>query len=247
MTPHDPAACSVFELRQYTLRPGQRDTLIDLFERALVDTQEAAGMTLFGQYRDLDEPDRFTWLRGFADMPARAKALAAFYDGPAWRAHRDAANATMLDSDNVLLLRPARAGSGFRAGERAAGDAAPGGLVAVTLHYFNAPMDAAFVRCLDDAAAHFAIAAGGRSLATLVTEPAANSFPRLPVREGEHVFASFARFDDAAAHARHAGSMASSPGWRVAAKDLDPHLLRTETLRLVPTPRSRTLRSRGEA
>jgi hypothetical protein len=32
----------VVELRQYTLRPGQRDVLIDLFDRELVESQEAA-------------------------------------------------------------------------------------------------------------------------------------------------------------------------------------------------------------
>ena len=31
------------------------------------------------------------------------------------------------------------------------------------------------------------LAAGGRPFACLVTEPAANTFPALPVREGEHV------------------------------------------------------------
>ena len=35
-------------------------------------------------------------------------ALASFYGGPVWTAYRDAANSTMLDSDNVLLLKPAR-------------------------------------------------------------------------------------------------------------------------------------------
>src|ERR1700734_1087769 len=94
--------CPIVELRQYTLHPGKRNVLIDLFEREFVETQEAAGMTLIGQFRDLDDPDRFVWLRGFADMSSRAQALAAFYGGPAWQAHRDAANATMIDSDNVL-------------------------------------------------------------------------------------------------------------------------------------------------
>jgi hypothetical protein len=37
--------CSVFELRQYTLRPGQRDVLIELFDRELVETQEAVGIS----------------------------------------------------------------------------------------------------------------------------------------------------------------------------------------------------------
>ena len=55
----------------------------------------------------------FVWLRGFDGMEARKDALTAFYDGPVWAAHRDAANATMIDSDDVLLLKPAWPGAGF--------------------------------------------------------------------------------------------------------------------------------------
>src|SRR5438132_9006182 len=105
--------CPVVELRQYALHPGKRDVLIDLFDREFVETQEALGVKIIGQFRDLDHPDRFVWLRGFGDMTSRAKALTDFYGGPIWKAHREAANATMIDSDNVLLLRPARPTSGF--------------------------------------------------------------------------------------------------------------------------------------
>ncbi|MGH2928195.1 MAG: NIPSNAP family protein, partial [Solirubrobacteraceae bacterium] len=101
------APCAVVELRRYTLHPGRREELIELFEREFVESQEAAGMRLIGQFRDLDDPDRFVWLRAFPDMESRGRALAAFYDGPIWARHRDAANATMVDSDDVLLLRAA--------------------------------------------------------------------------------------------------------------------------------------------
>ena len=43
----------VVELRQYTLRPGQRDVLIDLFDREFIESQEAEGMAIVGQFRDL--------------------------------------------------------------------------------------------------------------------------------------------------------------------------------------------------
>src|SRR5215510_12342986 len=110
--------CAVVELRQYTLHPGQRDVLIELFEREFVDPLESAGMTVMGQFHDLDRPDRFVWMRGFADMFQRAQGLSAFYGGPVWGAHRTAANATMIDSDNVLLLRPAREGAGIALAQR---------------------------------------------------------------------------------------------------------------------------------
>ncbi|KUN77930.1 nipsnap superfamily protein [Streptomyces bungoensis] len=96
---------SIVELRQYTLHPGARKTLIELFEREFVIGQRAVGITVGGRFRDLDDPDRFVWLRAFPDMVQRRRALEAFYTGPVWRKHRDAANATMIDSDDVLLLR----------------------------------------------------------------------------------------------------------------------------------------------
>ena len=81
---------------------------IELLDREFVESREAVGMKVLGQFLDLDNPNRFVWLRGFRDMPSRALALKEFYGGPVWKAHREAANTTMIDSDNVLLLRPGR-------------------------------------------------------------------------------------------------------------------------------------------
>ena len=100
-------ASPVVELRQYTLHEGKVDALIDLFEGELIEGQEQVGMTVIGQFRDLDRPHMFVWLRGFDSMSARKAALADSYGGPVWAAHRNAANATMIDSDDVLLLKPA--------------------------------------------------------------------------------------------------------------------------------------------
>ena len=97
-----PAGCRVVELRQYTLHPGRREELITLFEREFIHTQQALGLHVLGIFRDADDADRFVWLRGFANMAARRAALEAFYGGPVWQRHRNAANATMIDSDDVL-------------------------------------------------------------------------------------------------------------------------------------------------
>jgi hypothetical protein len=97
---------TIVELRRYTLHPGRRDELIELFERELVEPQEAVGAQVVGTFRDVRDPDRFVWIRAFADMSVRLAALRAFYGGPVWREHRAAANATMIDSDDVHLLEP---------------------------------------------------------------------------------------------------------------------------------------------
>jgi quinol monooxygenase YgiN len=177
----------IVELRQYTLHPGRRDALIALFEREFVDTQQAAGITLIGLFRDLDDPDRFVWLRGFQDMEQRREALTAFYGGPAWAAHREAANATMIDSDDVLLLRP---GANVKVEAKDA-------LVAITVQALGAETEARFEnRTRPDLER-----AGAQVLAWWVTEPAANTFPRLPVREGEKVLVWLATYPDPMAHA----------------------------------------------
>lgn len=220
--------CAVVELRQYTLHPGRRDTLIELFEREFVETQEACGMRLLGQFRDLDNPDRFVWLRGFRNMHERAQALAAFYGGPVWKAHREAANATMVDSDNVLLLRPSCIASGFAESRRAASDDAPApcGLVVAMLWRLPLRIDAELATLVEHRITPLLLDAGASLLASFVSEHAANTFPALPVREGENVLVLFAGFDDEAHWQRSIGGLIE-PG-------ADP-----QVLRLAPTERSR--------
>jgi hypothetical protein len=244
----------VVELRQYTLRPGQRDVLIDLFDRELVESQEADGMAIVGQFRDLDDPDRFTWIRGFASMPARARALASFYGGPAWKAHSAAANATMIDSDNVLLLRPVTARSGFPApasarppaGQATAGHATAGhatpppSRVLVTLYYRDRPFDQAFADFFDRLARPVLTGAGATPLACLQTEHAENTFPALPVRTGENVFAWLARFPSPALLDDHLRQIERSAEWRDRVFPALSALITglPQRLRLAPTTRS---------
>ena len=163
--------CAVIELRQYTLRPGRRAELIELFEREFIETQAAVGLQVLGIFEDTLDPDRFVWLHGFADMRSRARGLAAFYGGPVWARHRDAANATMVDSDDVLLLRPV--------------SPLPLAQAAGRWHALVAPLAAAPGPELLDA-----LRATG--ICWLETEPAENDYPRLPVRSGETVVVGLA-------------------------------------------------------
>ncbi len=216
----------VFELRQYTLRPGRRDALVALFDTTFVAPQDAVGAHVVGQFRDLDDPDRFVWLRGFESMASRVEALTTFYDGPVWRAHREAANATMRDSDNVLLLRPF--------GDDAFADAARTGtgVYAALIHDVRGVDPVRFA----EHAASSTLPEATR-VATLVTESATNTFPRLPVRADESVVVSLLRFDDRDAMDRGLRRTAS---WRDEAPDaLLPAFMRAaEVIRLAPTDAS---------
>lgn len=156
----------VIELRRYRLHPGQRETLITLFEREFIDSQQAVGLQVLGIFREPAQPDHFVWLRGFAGMAERRVGLQAFYGGPVWQTHRDAANATMVDSDDVLLLRPL-----------SPWPAAPGPSPDGHWHMRVVPL----VAPLDDAQRDLLRQQPGL---WLDSEPAENDFPRLPVRSG---------------------------------------------------------------
>lgn len=217
-------APQVLELRQYTLHPGRRDELIALFEREFVETQEAAGMAVLGTFRDLDDEDRFVWLRGFGDMASRPAALAAFYGGPVWKQHREQANAMMIDTDDVLLLRPTPGWQWPRTARAPVGaEAPPGVVIAAVLPWGRArPGD------VDGVLAAFA-AAGARGPISFTTEPASNNYPRLPVREGEAVLVVLASLAGTDAQA------ASLPCCDELCRRLPQAM---QLMRLAPTPRS---------
>lgn len=232
-SPAAQTCCAVVELRQYEMKPGQRDVLIDLFDKNFIETQEAVGNTVIGQFRDLDHPDRFVWLRGFPDMPARAKALDTFYTGATWRQHRDAANATMIDVSDVLLLRPLKP---LPVGKRP-GDESATGLVEIAVYPFDPKIDAEAIAQAD----RDFEAAGANAVATYVTESSPNNFPALPVRENENVLVRIATFSSVAAHDAHRAALARSPQWQALTQRLRAKLKSDpQILRLAPTKRSLT-------
>jgi hypothetical protein len=232
------ACCAVLDLRQYTLHPGRRDTLVSVFDEYFVDGQEAAGMHIVAQFRDLDDPDRFVWLRGFPDYATRAAASQAFYGGPVWRAHSAVANATMVDSDNALMLTPVWFGADFpRLGDpRADGPAESviGGAV-----YHRGSAGDGFVEFFQDSVVPELRASGAEPVVVLESLVAENNFPALPLRD-EVVLTWLARFADDAAYAEHRRRLAGSARWR---QQVLPELVcRTakpaQELRLRPTRRS---------
>src|SRR5437763_1109820 len=113
-------------------------------------------------------------------MPSRAHALKDFYGGPVCKAHREAANATMIDSDNVLLLHPATPTSGFSFGSKtrppARSNKPSSELIVATIYYFDAPVDAGFVEFFEKTVKPAVIDSGATVLGYFVTEHSQNTF-----------------------------------------------------------------------
>ena len=216
--------CQVLELRQYTLKPGQRDALIELFDREFVESQEALGMTLMGQFRDRRNADRFVWLRGFADMEQRHKVLDAFYSGPVWAAHKAAANATMEDVSDVLLLKPARPDLAFQPRTPARSNSSPA-LVLAGIYQMQDTVSAGIVSRFEAQVAPVLAKNGVRLEGVFVTEPSPNTFTRLPVREGENVLVWFGTVEPremSSASLEQLAGAAALDGRRPMLLDLEP-------------------------
>jgi hypothetical protein len=209
------------ELRRYTLRPGTREQFVQHFETELVESQEAEGLRVGGIFTDLDRPDAFVWLRGFGPGVDPGTALRAFYSGPAWRRHGPAANAMMIDSDDVVALRPVPGAADLPA---PAGERAPAGATAAPGYRVLAgvvPGDPDPVTLGADLTA-----AVGTPVAVLRTDGGPNYFPPLPLRE-EQAVAWFATVADDTRLAAAAAAVAAALAG-----------LRHELLRLAPTPRA---------
>jgi len=202
---------AVFELRRYALHPGSRNPFIELFEREFIEPQEALGMTLAGLFCDADDVNRFIWLRGFEDMHARRAALAAFYGGCVWQTHRDAANAAMIDSDDVFLLRAIDV-------QGLDGSSVRRPLLCVAYLFDSSERLRAFHKHYVSEIAPRLKDAGVALIAAFETEPSANDFPALPVRSNDHAFVAFL-----------SGAQRSDLLWT------NP----TEIVELIPTARSR--------
>lgn len=234
----------IVDLRMYTHQPNRRDDFIKIFEDQFIETQEAVGIQVIGQFYDLNDPNRCVWLRGFNDMSARKESLTTFYTGPIWKALRDKTNATLIDSDNVLLLRLVHSNSGFSLnGNRPflGSHKKQDGFMTATNYYFDAPVDSDFINYFENTIKPTLTNAGASILAYFVTEDSPNTFPHLPVREGEYVFVWFAGFQEEEAHQSHLAELEESKIWTSEISEFLKKRLKgkPEILRLAPTPRSR--------
>ena len=236
MRPRD----QIVEFRNYITQPGQRDALIELFEREFIEPQEALGAQVLATFRNIDNPDRYVWLRGFADFATRFSALDGFYTSEVWKRHRAQANAAMIDSDDVLLLRPIAGDIAREAPARPPiGAPIPDTVIAATIYFPTHRGEDSFAAFFAHDVAPVLKEARADLIAAFASEHSPNNYPRLPVRENETVFVSLTRFPSKAEYRAHLAALAEHPQWRA----LEPVLNRslrapTQTLRLQPTARS---------
>lgn len=231
---------SIVELCQSVMHPGRRDEHIALFEEHFIDGQEACGMRVVGQFRCAGDPDRFVWIRAFADMDARLLALEEFYCGPIWREHRFAAGPATVAWSEALFLRPAGACLCVDAARRAprvdvAGRADRPGLVIAVIERLAEARAREFARMFEELVAPALRVAGAALIGCFTGAPCASSGAN-----EESIFSWLASFADRAAYADHRAALRRDPAWIESVAPAVRACLvgRERVLELIPTRRS---------
>lgn len=186
----------LFELRSYAAHPGQRDTLIDMFESIFLDAYQASGARILGTFRALDDPDRWVWIRAFANAASRGQVLRDFYAGEVWKRHAAACNNLIADVAAAILLRAID----------------PRSFAALCVPPAETPPSQSVYEL-----AIRPLAAGEVPVATatFVTDRSENSYPRQPVRS-DSVVVMLRRLGSVTAHAANAEVMRLAPSSRSA-------------------------------
>lgn len=175
---------SVIEFRRYTIKDGEREHFARRFESFFPGAIQQTGAIVAGEFLERANRSMFTWIRCFHDLDDRARLNAALYYGPVWKEHRSQMNELLVDSDNVLLLRPLDPQGGFAilpAVDPASEVSGPRGVVIA--HVFPVAPEKKLVFQQQATRVFDAYrAAGAHEVAVLISLEVPNNFPQLPIR-----------------------------------------------------------------
>src|SRR5262249_30134658 len=155
---------------------------------------------------------------GYPDMTNRPAALAAFYEGPVWKANREAVNAALVSVGDVRLLKPVDEPTFSLAKKMTA-------FMVATIYLLNSAVDEGFLRFWRERLKPTLAAAGAPPLAALSTDYSPDNYLRLPiVKAGEHAFVWFAAYAGPDEYRLHQKTLAESASWAPVQAELARHL-----------------------
>ena len=163
---------------------GEREHFAQYFQSYFPEALQKLGAIVFGQFLERKNHNLFTWIRGFKNMDARATINAALYYGPLWKEHRATMNNLLVDSDNVLLLRPLNQERGVLVLPAVDPVYETNGAQGVLVAQIFAVKTNSIETFAQQAEPTFAAyrGAGAREAGVLVTLDMPNNFPQLPIR-----------------------------------------------------------------
>jgi quinol monooxygenase YgiN len=93
----------IVEVRSYRIKPGKRDEFIKLFESRAIPALREYGMQVVGPMLDVENPNKFVFLRRFPSLEDRDRLKDAFYGSDLWKNELEPLAMPLLDSYDVIL------------------------------------------------------------------------------------------------------------------------------------------------
>jgi hypothetical protein len=93
----------IVEVRSYRIKPGKRDEFIKLFESRAIPALRKYGIRVVGPMLDVENPNKFVFLRSFPSLEERDRMKDAFYGGDLWKNELEGLAMPLLDSYDVIL------------------------------------------------------------------------------------------------------------------------------------------------
>jgi hypothetical protein len=95
----------LFELRQYTATPGNRDSLVKMMEEEVIPMQTAAGMVILGSFIGEEDANAYVWIRRFRDEKERERLYEAVYQSAKWKEDIGPRIMPLLDRETIKVTR----------------------------------------------------------------------------------------------------------------------------------------------
>jgi NIPSNAP len=98
----------LFELRQYRLKPGQRQRWVKWMEEKIIPFQVEKGVVVVGSFVAEEDPDVYVWIRRFDNEQERQRLYAEIYESAVWLNEIKPVNDGMIIREKIqcTLLTP---------------------------------------------------------------------------------------------------------------------------------------------
>ena len=94
-----------FELRQYRVKPGQRERWVQFIEEVIIPYQVSKGMVIVGSFVGQEEEDLYVWIRRFESEEERERLYEAVYETDYWKNEISPRVDEMLYRDKIIVTR----------------------------------------------------------------------------------------------------------------------------------------------
>lgn len=95
----------LFELREYTVKPGQQEAWVRCMEEEIIPLQVKMGMVIIGSFVGEEDESVYIWLRRFENEQERERLYTAVYQSEQWKTEIAPRVPEMLDREQTKVTR----------------------------------------------------------------------------------------------------------------------------------------------